>query len=143
MASLMKWTPEREMTRFFDSAFEDVLADMERFVGKAGRGKDLWPRLETFEKNGAYVVKADLPGMEGKDIEVTLENGFLVIRGERKTEKEINRREVKGREVFYGSFRRAVPVPEGLKTEDLKARYRNGVLEISAPLTKALPAAKV
>jgi HSP20 family protein len=99
--------------------------------------------VESYRKNGTYVVKADLPGVEAKDIQVTLENGYLTIKGERKVDKEVKEKKVERREVFYGSFERSIPVPEGLKTEGVKAKYRDGVLEVIVPVEEKNPPKKI
>jgi HSP20 family protein len=94
------------------------------------------PRVESYHKNGGYVIKADLPGMNAKDIHVMVEGDCLIIQGERKMDRETKRREFPRREVFYGTFQRAVPLPRGLKAEAMKAKYHDGVLEITAPVEK-------
>jgi HSP20 family protein len=96
------------------------------------------PRVESYQKNGSYVIKADLPGVDPKDVHVEVEGDHLTIRGERKMDKKISRKNMRRREVFYGSFQRSMPIPKGLKMEELKAKYHDGVLEISAPMDKAL-----
>jgi HSP20 family protein len=94
------------------------------------------PRVESLHKNGSYVIKADLPGVNPKDIHVTLEGERLIIEGERKMDREMKRKDFRRREVFYGAFRRSVPIPRGLKAEGIKAKYHDGVLEITAPVEK-------
>jgi HSP20 family protein len=89
------------------------------------------------------VIKADLPGVKVKDIQVTVENGCLTIKGERRTDKEIKKKNVEREEVFYGSFERSMPIPEGLKTEELKAKYHDGVLEITAPVEERFLTKKI
>jgi len=89
------------------------------------------------------VIKADLPGVEAKDIHVSVEGGCLNIRGERKTEKDIKKKNLRSREIFYGSFQRSLPIPEGLKVDGLKAKYHDGVLEITAPVEKTLPSKEI
>jgi HSP20 family protein len=91
------------------------------------------PKVEAYRKNGTYVIKADLPGVEAKDIHVELGNGLLTIRGERKMDKEVKDKNVSRREVFYGSFERTVAVPSSLKAEEVKAKVHDGVLEITLP----------
>jgi len=110
-------------------------------MGTTGWEKVNWaPKVESYRKNGSYVIKADLPGVKAKDIQVTMENGCLTIKGERRTEKEDKKKKVEREEVFYGSFERSMPIPEGLKTEEIKAQYHDGVLEITAPVEeKFLP----
>lgn len=133
-----EWLPWRPFGRLWDSDFEDL---MENFLEPTRRELEDFgwaPRVETHQKNGSYIIKADLPGVEAKDVHVTVEGGWVTIEGERKTDKEIKRKELRRKEVFYGSFRRSLPIPKGLKVEEIKAKYHDGVLEISAPVDKAL-----
>ena len=138
MNSLERWRPRFELLprKFWDWEAEDPF---ENFLGRSGFAGERWvPSVETYTKDGSYVVKADLPGVKAKDIHVSVENNRLVIKGERKMDKEIKDRNVRGREIFYGSFQRSVPVPEGLKVDQIKAKYHDGVLEIYAPAGKTL-----
>jgi len=138
MSSLIRWKPTWEilgltpLERLWDWNGEDLWED---FLETEGKKENAWvPRVESYEKEGNYVIKADLPGVEAKDVQVTVENGCLTIQGERKEDKEIKEKEVLRREMFYGSFRRALPVPEGIKADQMKAKYHDGVLEITAPI---------
>jgi HSP20 family protein len=79
-------------------------------------------------------VKADLPGVDPKEVEVTVEGNRLTLRGQRKAESEGSENGYLHREVQYGSFVRSFTIPEGVKAEDIQAKYHNGVLELSVPL---------
>jgi HSP20 family protein len=144
MSSLIRWRPMEELVprslwgRFWDWEVDDIFEDLTEIRGMEGLN---WaPKVESYRKNGSYVIKADLPGVEAKNIHVTVEDGCLTIKGERKMDKEVKDKNLERREVFYGSFERSMPIPEGLKTEEIKAKYHDGVLEISAPVgEKFLP----
>ncbi len=98
---------------------------------------DSWaPAVDIEEKNGKYLLKADLPGMNKKDIHVELENGYLTLRGERKSEHEDRKDGYHRVERAYGSFSRSFKVPEGLSEKDITAKYHDGVLELSIPAPK-------
>ena len=147
MNSLVRWKPMDEVIprsffrSFWDTDIDDVF---ESLFESSGLEKFDWaPKVESYRKNGTYVVKADLPGVEAKDIQVTLENGCLTIKGERKVDKEVKEKKAERREVFYGSFERSIPVPEGLKTEGVKAKYRDGVLEVTVPVEEKNPPKKI
>jgi HSP20 family protein len=89
------------------------------------------------------VTRIDLPGMKKEDVTVEVTDGHLVLSGERKRETEETKANIYRKEREYGSFYRVVPLPEGVKLEDVKATFVNGVLEVSVPLparpdTKAL-----
>jgi HSP20 family protein len=92
------------------------------------------PTIEVFEKDNRLVTKVDLPGLKKEDVKVEVTDGHLAISGERKREVEEKRNNVYRSEREYGSFYRAVPLPEGVKLEDVKATFADGVLEVSVPL---------
>ncbi len=145
MNSLIRWRPQLPWRPFgarWDRDFEDLFEEFDDLVGPSSMERERrfsrWtPRLETYHEDGNYVIKADLPGVNPKDVQVTVEGDRLVIQGERKTDKEIKRADYRRREAFYGTFRRAIPLPKGLKPEKIKAKYRDGVLEISAPVDES------
>jgi HSP20 family protein len=91
------------------------------------------PRMDVFEKGGNLMVKAELPGLKREDIEVTLVEGDLVIRGERKAEHEVKEEHYYRMERSYGSFFRRVPLDFAPKAQEIKATYKDGVLEIVVP----------
>jgi HSP20 family protein len=91
------------------------------------------PRLETFERDGKYHILADLPGLSPKDVRVEAEEGALVIQGERKVEHESTEGGVRRSERQFGYFFRRIPLPEGVDPEQAKARFQDGVLEITMP----------
>jgi HSP20 family protein len=101
-----------------------------------------YPEIDVFEKDNRLVTKIDLPGMKKEDVKVEVTDGQLAISGERKREAEEKGEEFYRCEREYGSFYRAVPLPEGGKIEDVKATFSDGVLEVSVPLP-ARPEAKV
>ena len=137
MSSIVRWRPMEQLIprSFFrdvwDSDFEDIFESLRESEGL--EKYDWTPKVEAYRRNGAFVIKADLPGVEAKDIRVELENGFLTIRGERKMDKEVKEKSGGRREVFYGSFERTMAVPRNLKAEEVKAKYHGGVLEITLP----------
>lgn len=90
--------------------------------------------VESFRHNGRFVVKVDLPGVNPKDVHLTAEQGRLTVEGERKRAEEIPENSVIRGELCYGSFRRSLAIPEGVKTEEIKAKYQDGILEITAPM---------
>jgi HSP20 family protein len=128
-------TMQSEMDRLFS-----------RFLGaeRAGEGEHpgLWaPSIESFIKDGKLFIKAELPGVDAKDLDLSITERDLVIKGERKTEKDEKEKDYSYREISYGSFERRVLLPEGVRTEELKAKFNNGLLEITVPVP-AVPKAK-
>jgi HSP20 family protein len=91
------------------------------------------PQVEVFERNNQLVVRTDLPGMTKDDIQVDVTDDALVIRGERKSEREEDEEGYYRSERSYGTFYRQIPLPKGVTAEKARADFRNGVLEISMP----------
>jgi HSP20 family protein len=130
-------TMQRDMDRLFDR-----LLGTERW-GEVGR-LGLWmPSIESYMKEGKLFIKAELPGVDPKDLDVTIDDRELVIKGERKAEKDEKEKDYTFREISYGSFERRFVIPEGVKTEDLKAAFANGILEISVPVPEVPKAKKI
>jgi HSP20 family protein len=129
---LIKWEPFRElssirrqMDRLWDSFFE-------REEAPAG----LWaPEIDISETPEEILVKADVPGIDQKDLSVTLSGDNLTIKGERKEEKEENGKHFHRVERRYGGFHRSVPLPVSVDATKISAEYNNGVLEIHLPKT--------
>ena len=92
------------------------------------------PQIDVFERENRLVTKVDLPGLKKEDVKVEVTDGHLSISGERKSETKEEKDNVYRCERSYGSFYRAVPLPEGAKLEDVKATFADGVLEVSVPL---------
>lgn len=100
-------------------------------------GEQIWaPEIEVFERDGKLVVRADLPGLKKEDIKVEVRNDTLIIQGERREERKEDREGYFLSERSYGSFYRAVPLPEGVNAENAKATFRDGVLELTMDAPK-------
>ncbi|GIW06517.1 MAG: Hsp20/alpha crystallin family protein [Dehalococcoidia bacterium] len=136
--SMARWEPfamlerlQEEMERFFGQGFPWPIAPLPR---RPAPTQFVWaPRMDIFEQDGNLVIKADLPGLKKDDIEVTLDQGDLVIRGERKEEKEVKEENYYRSERSYGSFYRRLALPFDAKPEQVQAEYKDGVLEIRIP----------
>ena len=118
--ALTRWFDE--MGTWFDSGFFTELPEMK------------WrPAIDVEEKDGKYLVRADLPGLKKKDIHVELHEGYLTIRGERKAEHKEDKKNYYRYERTYGSFERTIRVPKGVTDKDIHATYKDGVLELTVP----------
>ena len=98
------------------------------------------PELEMKEKDGYLTVKLDLPGVKKEEVAITVEEGMLTIEGERKREEETRKEEWFTTERTYGRFFRSIPLAEGVKAEDVKATFTNGVLMVTVHLPAAAAA---
>jgi HSP20 family protein len=97
-------------------------------------GEAAWaPRVEVAERGGKLVVRAELPGVAKKDVQVELRDDALAIRGERHQEREERRKGFYRSERSYGTFYREIPLPAGTDAEQVAATFRDGVLEITLP----------
>jgi HSP20 family protein len=130
---LTKWEPfggltslRREMDRLFDSFF-DRGSQLPVVSG------DWTPRFDPVESKDTITIKADLPGMNEKDISVSLSGDNLVIKGERKTEKEEKEKQYHRIERSFGAFQRVIPLPVTVEAGKIKADYSKGVLEVQLP----------
>jgi len=149
MKSLIRWDPfrMREWDPFSD--LRSMRFDMDRlfnrFLGEApGERTALWmPSIESYTKDGKLVVKAELPGVDPKDLDVSITERELVIKGERKSEKDTKEENYAYREIVYGSFERRFTLPEGVKTDELKAKFVNGILEVTMPAPAITKARKI
>jgi HSP20 family protein len=91
------------------------------------------PALDVHEDKDSFSIRAELPGMKREDIEVSLQNGVLVISGERKEEKIAEGTEVHRQERFYGRFSRALTLPSAVAGDQVKAQYKDGILTVTLP----------
>jgi HSP20 family protein len=94
------------------------------------------PEIEVFDREGEFVVRADLPGLKKEDVRVELTENALILEGERRKEHEERREGFYRSERSYGRFSRAVPLPEGVDTEKVEAEFKDGVLEVRLPAPK-------
>jgi HSP20 family protein len=94
----------------------------------------MWaPTVDVYEKDNTLVVKAELPGVKKDDIDVSLDQGDLVIRGERTAESEVKEEQYYRVERSYGSFYRRIPLPAEVPAEQITATYNDGLLEVRVP----------
>lgn len=100
------------------------------------------PQIEVLQNNGQFMVRADLPGLTKDDVKVEVTDDLLTLSGERKEEKEEKREGFYRSERSYGSFYRQIPLPEGAMTENAKATFEKGVLEITIPASKVEPSTR-
>jgi HSP20 family protein len=105
-------------------------------AGSLGSGMVFSPPVEVFQREGKLVVRADLPGLGREDVRVHLDEGGLVIEGERKSEQEENREGYYHSERSYGSFSRRIPLPRGIDAKTCDASFEDGVLEVKLELPK-------
>jgi len=120
--------------------FERLFGDFPTWLRWPARA---WPtgdfvRVDEYRENSTLVVRAEMAGIDpDEDVEITVSGGVLHIGAERREEKKDEGKDYYRRELRYGSFTRDLPLPEGIKEADVKASYKDGILEIRVPLPKA------
>ena len=124
-------TFQQEMNRLFDDFFGG--AALEPFGALGERWSLFSPRVDVVETDAEIRVSAELPGLDDKDIDVSLSRGELTISGEKRHEKEETGRNYYRSERSFGSFRRSIPLPGEVVTDKVNAVFKNGVLTITLP----------
>lgn len=94
---------------------------------------DLLAPMEVFDRDGHTVVRLEVPGVKIEDIDISVSDGMLTIKGEKKLEEEIKEEDCYCSERSYGSFRRTLSVPKGIDGSKISATYDKGILEVSLP----------
>ena len=130
--TIVKYTP-REKSLFTVPFFDDFFNRF--YTGlPANVDKHAWtPRVDVKEKKDHFLIEAEVPGIDRKDIKVGVKNDILTISGERKEEKKENNGGYSKCERYYGSFERSFVLPEHVNEEDIKAEYKDGVLALRIP----------
>ena len=134
--AITRWDLQSRINRLFGDPFA-------RWGDDLG-SSDMWaPPVEIFEKEDNLVMRAELPGMTEKDIEVQVENGVLTLRGEKKREQEFNQEQLHRAERYYGSFVRTFALPTTVDVDKIRASYKNGVLEVVLPRSETARAKRI
>lgn len=133
---LVKWNPMQEM--------EDIMNRYQKLMGRTFSPLDFepeldlakadWaPRVDIAETEKAYTLKAELPAVEKKDISISINQGLLTIKGERKQEKEEKGKRFHRMERIYGSFSRSFRFPDDIEEEKIEADFKDGILQVTLP----------
>lgn len=141
------WHPVETLRREIDRLFDDFNGDNWLWPWQSRRlsveplfhREFDWstPAVDIVEKDKAYEITAELPGIDEQNIEVTLRNGNIVIKGEKQEEKEEKAKDYYLHERQFGSFERSFAVPEGVDTDKIDAKFTKGVLTLTLPKTAA------
>jgi HSP20 family protein len=119
-------------TGFLQTPFYRTLPDIESFW-RRDLGFNVTPAIDIVEKEKAFEVTAELPGLDAKNIDLQLSDGILTIKGEKQEEKEEKTKDRYVSERRYGSFRRSLQIPGGVDAEKIEANYKGGVLTVTLP----------
>lgn len=133
--SMSRWDPFRDMMTLRDSVdrvFEETFGRLR------GDGFEFWtgrPALNMFETDTTITIEIPLPGVKLEDVTVTISNGMLTIKGERRSKEELKDEQFIHREVRYGSFERSVLLPDNVDVDNADAEFEDGVLHVKLPKT--------
>jgi HSP20 family protein len=137
MNSIIRYSnPLSALSNHFDDFFSDnIFESINRELSS-----ESWPKVDISENETTYLLKADCPGLDKKDIEISIENGILKIEGEKKVEHKKEKGKYYHLERSYGKFCRSFYLPENIDQEQIVASMKNGVLELAIPkVEKARP----
>jgi len=143
--SVVRWNSFGDidtLRRSMDQLFDEV------FTRRPGVGREVatlaWePAVEMFESDHEVVVRAELPDVDPKQVEITVTSDAITLKGERKHEQEEKGRNYYRRELRYGTFARTLPLGTEVKSGDAKATYKDGVLEVKIPKSERVKPASV
>lgn len=133
---LIRWNPLKEMVSLrerMNRLFDDSLFRSDRRRNDETEMGVWLPAVDVFEKENQLVIKAELPGMNKKDISLDFKDGVLTLSGVRKSENEVKEDDFYRREMSYGKFIRSFNLPADSDTEKIKAEFENGLLTIEVP----------
>lgn len=144
---MMQLTPwrrphRRDITRFnreMDNLWDRFFSEMP-FTGFE---REWLPSVDVAESDGGITVRAELPGLEAKDIDLNISGDLLSIRGEKKSKEEVKEDDYFSRESYYGSFQRSIRLPAEVQSDKVDASFKNGVLEIKLPKSEMTQAKKI
>jgi HSP20 family protein len=132
--AIVRWEPFRDLLttqREFDRLFKEAFSPMS---GETEVSTRSWaPPVDIYETEDAIVLKAELPGIDPKDVEVRVEDNTLYLKGERNFEKEVKEQNYHRIERSYGSFARSFSLPNSISAEKVKAEYKDGLLTLTMP----------
>ena len=141
---IIRWDTVEELgtvRRSMDRLLNDVFTA--RHPGREAAAQGWAPPIEMFETEQGVTVRAELPNIDPKQIEVTVTNDTLTLRGETRREEEHKGRTYHRREIRYGSFSRTLPLPTAVNSTEAQATYKDGVLEVMLPKPERVKPASV
>jgi HSP20 family protein len=132
--AIVRWEPLRDLMtsqRGIDRLFKEAFTP---FYDEGESSTRTWaPPVDIYETENDIVLKAELPGMDPKDVEVKVEDNTLYLKGERKFEKEVRNENYHRVERSYGSFARSFSLPNSISAEKVKAEFKDGLLTLTLP----------
>lgn len=133
--TLVRWSPWRDIMSVQDE-MNRLFNGLAKRRGDYGAGEEWVPAVDISETDEGFIVTADVPGITSEDIKITVSNNVLTLRGEKKNVREESKENFHRVERVYGSFERTFSLPSSVDSDNIRASYRNGVLEVKLPKSK-------
>lgn len=138
--ALIRWSPRKDVWDPFEN-LADIREEMNRLFdrsflrrGDGGTGmQEFAPAIDVTEEKDGFVVRADLPGLKKEDVNVTIQDNYLTIRGEKKHEEETKEANYYHRERVHGTFSRMIELPTAVDAKRIDASFKDGVLQVKLP----------
>jgi HSP20 family protein len=131
--TLVKWNPTRSLMTDFDRIFDSMFThDLPQFSSV----KSWIPAVDVNETETEFLLSADMPGLDKKDVSIDIHDGVITIKGERAIDNEKSTDDYRIRERQLGSFNRSFRLPDNVKEDKVAAKFKNGVLTVTLPKTK-------
>jgi HSP20 family protein len=130
---VVRWEPRRNLARSFFDDFFDIMESPGRGRRSLLEGGILEPAIDLIDKKDKLIAKVELPGIDKKDVKLSITDNNLTIQGEIKKEEEIKKEDYYYRERAYGNFARTISLPAEVDKEKISAKFKNGILEITMP----------
>jgi HSP20 family protein len=146
MADLTQWKNKRgKEIDYFREGMENLFDNFfKRFpFSRLEQERFEYPRVDVSETKNLVIVKAEIPGLDPKELEILVRGNTLIIEGERKEEKEEKDENYHRVERYYGSFSREIPIPAEVVADKIQASYKNGVLKIELPKSETAKKQKI
>ena len=133
--TLVKWNPTRSLMTDFDRIFDSMFThDLPRFSSV----KSWIPAVDVNETETEFLLSADMPGLDKKDVSIDIHDGVITIKGERAIDNEKSTDDYRIRERQLGSFNRSFRLPDNVNEDKVAAKFKNGVLTVTLPKTKEI-----
>jgi HSP20 family protein len=136
MRDISRWAPVTDLSSEFVTMQKEIDRMFDRFRGgiaDPGAATDLWPSVDIVEDEKDFVVNVELPGVRREDVKITVNEGVLTVKGEKKQDREIKEDQYRRLERAFGAFERSFTLPTSVQSEKIGANFNHGVLTITIP----------
>lgn len=131
--NLVRWDPFADADILFDRLMPSSLVRWPRMTAPAAARLEWSPLADISETDKEYLIRAELPAVEKKDVAVTLDDGMLTIKGERRQQKQDSNEKYHRSESVYGSFERSFSLPKNVNAETIRCESKDGILTVHIP----------